>query len=122
MVLPPAGFMVLFFCLRGHQAIAERDSQVFSFRLDLESVATLAGRVVSLDHHQEALLNLQSSNIDLNASGVRIERLLYLVMVFRGAKETKAERAERDGPARGKEGAGGEGSLERGGGKRNVMI
>ena len=95
--------------------------------MDLESVATLAGRVVSLDHHQEALLNLQSSNIDLNASGVRIERLLYLVMVFRGAKETKAERAERDGPARGKEGTGGEGSSERGegrggGGERDELV
>ena len=109
--------MVLFFCPRGHQAIAERDSQVFSFSLDLESVATLAGRVVSLDHYHEALLNLQSSNIDLNASGVRVEKLLYLVMVFRGAKESKAERAERDGPERGKEGAGGEGSSERGEGR-----
>ena len=113
--------MVLFFCPRGHQAIAERDSQVFSFSLDLESVATLAGRVVSLDHYHEALLNLQSSNIE----GVRVEKLLYLVMVFRGAKETKAERVERDGPERGKEGAGGEGSSEWGegiGGERDELV
>ena len=85
MVLPP-GLHGVFFYPRGHQAIAERDSQVFSFRLDLESVATLAGRVVSLDHYQEALLNLQSSNIELNVSGVRVEKLLYMVMVFLRSK------------------------------------
>ena len=66
MVLPP-GFHGVIYCPSVHQAIAEQDSQVFSFRLDLESVATLAGWVVRLDHYQEALLNLQSSNIDLNA-------------------------------------------------------
>ena len=86
-----------FTVFRGHQAILEREHQKFLLHMEIEAVRAVAEQIVGLNHHEEAVANMIASNLQLEKSGVKIEKICYLVLVL---KEDRSERAAREGPLR----------------------